>query len=323
MSRRIRIFIGLTLILICLAGCNLQTRYNSMERLYVQLETSTATIPPTTPLATLTPSQTLRPPPTFEAPTHTAQPSMTPSATASPTLDLSVDIPGLRGAESPTPSTTPGCEEREEWTLIYTVQANDALAKIAQMYNTTIQELAAANCLSNPDIIRVGQELRVPGGAHPVQPEVECVPFELMTPMNGTLAVAGEGTITFNWRGPRAPRNLIRIHTPSGGTVEFVIELRQNETVNLYEDLHEAGTYMWYVYPLDSNFVQTCPEGGPWTFTKAASPTATPTPTDIEEQEPQPAQPPQVIVVTATRRPRPTEMASDESTDKEGSGRNP
>jgi LysM repeat protein len=303
--------IGLMLVMgVLAAACNLQSRYPAMERLSVQVGTLTETIPPFTPLATLTPSQTLRPPPTFEPPTQTLAPTMTATATLTPTLNLSVDIPGLHGAETPTPSTTPGCQKRDDWTLRYTVQANDALAKIAERYGTYANDLAAANCIRDPNVITIGQELRVPGEAQPVQPAVECVPFELLTPQNGTLAVEGEGTITFNWRGPRAPRNLIRIHTPSGGVVEFVIELRQNETVDLYEKLHEGGTYTWNVYPLDSNFQQVCPEGGPWTFTKTLSPTATVTPSNTPEPNNEPQQP-EVIIVTATPTPAPMTGGSD------------
>ena len=56
-----------------------------------------------------------------------------------------------------------------------------------------------------------------------------------------------------------------------------MIELRQNETIDL-SDIPDAGTYTWYIYPLDANFVQiACHEGGPWTFTKAQMPTPTPT----------------------------------------------
>ena len=83
-----------------------------------------------------------------------------------------------------------------------------------------------------------------------------------------------------------------------------MVELRQNEAIDLYEHLHPAGTYTWYLYPLDANFVQVCPEGGPWTFTKSDSPTATPKPTEIDDDEP-PRSEPTVIVVTAT--PAPTE----------------
>lgn len=238
--------------------------------------TPTETIPPYTPLATLTPSQTLKPPPTFEPPTLTSQPSLTPSITPTAMIEVDVSIPGLHGAETPTPSTTPGCEPRKEWKLVYEVQRDDALSRIADMYGTSVDELVAANCLTDKNLIRIGQQLRVPGDAHPAKPEVECIPFELLTPANGTLAIPGGGQLSFNWRGPRAPRNLIRIFKPDGNKYEIVLELRQNEVVDL-SVIPDAGTYTWYVYPLDYYFVQVCPEGGPWTFTKEQMPTPTPT----------------------------------------------
>ena len=238
--------------------------------------TPSETIPPSTPLATLTPSRTLRPPPTFEPPTVTLAPSLTPSITPTATIDLSVSIPGLRGAESPTPVGTAGCVPRKDWKLTYTVQRNDALSRIADLYNTTVDELMKGNCLKDKNVIVIGQVLKVPGTVQPAQPEVVCVPFELFTPMNGTLDIGTGSTLTFNWRGPRAPRNLIRIFRPDGSTYERVIELRQNEAIDIYPNLAAAGTYTWYVYPLDRNFVQACPEGGPWTFTKGQTlPTAT------------------------------------------------
>jgi LysM repeat protein len=237
----------------------------------------TETIPPYTPLATLTPSRTLRPPPTFEPPTLTPAPSLSPTLTETATIDISVSIPGLRGAESPTPASTAGCVPRKDWKLTYTVQRDDALVKIADVYNTSVDELMKGNCLKDKNVLIIGQVLKVPGKVQPTTPEVACIPFELMTPMNGTLAVPGDGSLTFNWRGPRAPRNLIRIWRPDGSKYEDVLELRQNDTINMPVNLPAAGTYTWYVYPLDHNFVQDCPEGGPWTFTKAQSPTLTPT----------------------------------------------
>lgn len=244
--------------------------------------TATETIPPNTPLPSLTPSRTLKPPPTFEPPTSTREATLTPTITPSPTVQLGVVIPGLRGAETATPSSTPGCTPREDWTLIYEVQRDDALARIAERYATSVQALAEGNCLTNVDLIVIGQRLRVPGAAHPTQQVYECT-WELLTPVDNTLAVEGEGQITFNWRGPMAPRNLIRIVPPEGSgqkIYEIVIELRQNETLDLQE-IPAGGTYTWYVYPLDQNFVQIpCREGGPWRFTKPQSPpTETPTPT--------------------------------------------
>jgi LysM repeat protein len=234
------------------------------------------TIPPSTPLPTLTPSRTLLPPPTFEPPTLTPLPSATASPTIAPTLDVNISIPGLRGAETPTPSTTPGCEPNPDWHLTYTVQQGDSIASIAQRYGTYINQLAEGNCLTDPDFISLGQVLYVPGESQPVVPAVECVGYELLTPMNGTMAVPGSGQLTFNWRGPHSARNLIRIYRPNGSTYERVIELRQNETIDL-ADIPDGGTYTWYVFPLDFNFMQVCPEGGPWTFSKDWAPTPTPT----------------------------------------------
>ncbi|HRE49063.1 MAG TPA: peptidoglycan-binding protein [Aggregatilineales bacterium] len=53
------------------------------------------------------------------------------------------------------------CQPRTDWT-IYTVQAGDALSLIAGRYGITTAALAAANCLSDENIIYVGQKLVVP-----------------------------------------------------------------------------------------------------------------------------------------------------------------
>jgi LysM repeat protein len=45
----------------------------------------------------------------------------------------------------------------------YTVQPGDTLGRIAQRFNTTAAELTRLNGLANPDAIKVGQKLRVPG----------------------------------------------------------------------------------------------------------------------------------------------------------------
>ncbi len=160
------------------------------------------------------------------------------------------------GWRSPTPTGTPGCEPRKDWKLTYTVQPNDALARIAERYGTYANTLAQANCIADPNVISVGQVLRVPGDVQPADQVYDCN-WTLLTPQNGTLAISGSGTLTFDWRGPRAPRNLIRIYKPDGSTYEDVIELRQNETIDL-SVIPNAGTYTWYVYPLDQNFVADC-----------------------------------------------------------------
>jgi LysM repeat protein len=243
------------------------------------LATPTETIPPNTPLPTLTPSQTLLPPPTFEPPTAT--PTITPIPSQAPTATtiVEVSIPGLNGAETPTPSTTPGCVPRKDWKLTYTVQFDDTLSAIAAKYNTWVEDLVDANCIKDKNLIVIGQVLRVPGEVQPASQEVACVPWQVLTPINGAVTVPADGSVTFNWIGPAAPINLIRIFRPDGSKYEVVIELRQNESINLNDNLAEAGTYTWYVYPLGRDFQQIqCLEGGPWTFTKPQSSTPTPTP---------------------------------------------
>ncbi|MHB8629265.1 MAG: LysM peptidoglycan-binding domain-containing protein [Aggregatilineales bacterium] len=219
-----------------------------------------------TPLS-VTPSRTLRPPPTFEPPTLTVLPSVTPTNTLPPTIDLSVSVPGLFGNETSTPMTTPVCKVRADWKLTYTVQRNDALIRIAAQYNTSVEELVKGNCLRDKNVIVIGQVLKVPGVTQPLQPEVQCIPFQLLTPLNGTLSISSSGLLTFDWRGPRAPHNLIRIFRPDGSKFEVVIDLRQNESIDL-ANLPAFGKYTWYVYPLNASYLQVCPEGGPWTFSK-------------------------------------------------------
>lgn len=226
-----------------------------------------------------TPTQTLRPPPTLEAPTATVLPSLTPSPTPIPTLDSGRANLDINGLETPTP-TEEACELEDSWALRYEVQANDALANIATRYNTTVQRLATANCLTDSNLIRVGQQLRVPGDTQPQDPEYTCGPYELLSPVNNAYTIPGSGQLSFSWRGPRAPLYLIRITQPNGEQFEQLIELRQNEAIDLFVNLRQSGQHTWYVYPLGRDYLQIpCAEGGPWTFFKAPPPTDTPTPT--------------------------------------------
>lgn len=271
---------SLVCLLLVLLACNLATSTPLTEHQIIQdgLETvtleqsstPTASIPPTTPLPSLTPTRTLLPPPTFEPPTLTPFPTYTPLPTDTATPEQSNSVLNLHGLETPTITPTYVCAPRDDWGRTHTIQPGDYLFNLAQRYGTTVDEIAAANCLRDIQILSVGIVLKMPGAMG--APGVECVPWEVLTPMNGTLAIAGTGTITFNWRGPRSHRNLIRIHTPNGGVYERVIEIRQNETIDLSE-LPLGGTYTWYIYPLDYNFLQiACLEGGPYTFVKAPAP---------------------------------------------------
>ena len=79
-----------------------------------------------------------------------------PDAGASPDGSL-YDVPpefeeGGIGAADPAPSST-----------TYTVVRGDTLSKISKMHNVSIRSIVAANGISNPNMLRVGQQLIIPG----------------------------------------------------------------------------------------------------------------------------------------------------------------
>ena len=45
--------------------------------------------------------------------------------------------------------------------LPYAVQSGDTLAKIAKKYNVTMEQLIKGNDIKNPDMITVGQQLKI------------------------------------------------------------------------------------------------------------------------------------------------------------------
>jgi hypothetical protein len=62
----------------------------------------------------------------------------------------------------PTVTVDPAnCVERVDWPE-YTVLPGDTLSRIALITESTVEELVAANCLTNAHTIQRGQILRVP-----------------------------------------------------------------------------------------------------------------------------------------------------------------
>lgn len=62
-----------------------------------------------------------------------------------------------------TNSTEPDTDTPASVDTVYTVKAGDSLSAIAAKYGTTYQVLAEYNGISNPNIIRVGQQIKIPG----------------------------------------------------------------------------------------------------------------------------------------------------------------
>lgn len=69
-------------------------------------------------------------------------------------------------ASAPTGGSTTSTSTGE---TVYTVVAGDTLSKIAAKYGTTYQALAAYNGIANPNLIRVGQKIRIPGTGASIQ----------------------------------------------------------------------------------------------------------------------------------------------------------
>jgi LysM repeat protein len=91
----------------------------------------------------------------------TAARPLSPVASPSPRTAATAPAPGASPTVAPTPSptkvtgTVPGQK--------YVVQPGDTLVAIAEEFGVTVQELIDANGLTNPDVLRVGQELIIPG----------------------------------------------------------------------------------------------------------------------------------------------------------------
>jgi len=58
-----------------------------------------------------------------------------------------------KGEDKPTPP---------KGDIIYTVVSGDTLSGIAEKYGTTYQELARINGIEDPNLIRVGEKIRIP-----------------------------------------------------------------------------------------------------------------------------------------------------------------
>ncbi|HEC34176.1 MAG TPA: LysM peptidoglycan-binding domain-containing protein [Chloroflexi bacterium] len=79
-------------------------------------------------------------------------------------------------APSPLPASSPTSAP-----LLYIVQEGDTLAGIAAAHGVSLEELAAANGLSDPNLIHAGQTLVIPGRVAPALPESPTLTFPLPT----------------------------------------------------------------------------------------------------------------------------------------------
>lgn len=93
----------------------------------------------------------------------------------------------------PGPTLVP-CAPRTDWTATYAIQRGDTLFNIARQFGLTLAELQAANCITNPDIISVGQVLHVPRPLATDTPTATATIASTPTPTNPNLR-ADKGVI--------------------------------------------------------------------------------------------------------------------------------
>lgn len=75
----------------------------------------------------------------------------------------------------------------------YTVQAGDSLYRIATRFGVTAQAIVAANGIANPNLIYVGQVLRIPGGGTSPVPGVTPIPGQpTPAPISGAFEGGGQ-----------------------------------------------------------------------------------------------------------------------------------
>jgi len=85
--------------------------------------------------------------------------------------------PAIKDTPVPTPTPTPTPSED----IIYTVVKGDTLSGIASKYGTTYQKLAEYNNIPNPNLIKVGQKIKIPKGNTPTPtPKPEVVTYTVV-----------------------------------------------------------------------------------------------------------------------------------------------
>lgn len=115
-----------------------------------------------TPTTTPTPSRTPTPRPTpTETPTRTPTPRPTPTATPTRT-------PTPRPTPTATPTRTPTTSPQRQLVpgegegFWYTIASGDLLGRIADRYGCSVEVLSTLNDISDPSLIRVGDNLWIP-----------------------------------------------------------------------------------------------------------------------------------------------------------------
>lgn len=140
-------------------------------------------------------------------------------------------LPAYSSKSTSTGGSTSGGGATSSNDTVYTVVAGDTLSKIAAKYGTTYQKLAEYNGISNPNVISVGQKIKIPastsgsntssaGTAHKVGDIVQfkgSKHYKSAAATSGSTAKTGPAKITAISTGAKHPYHII--HTDSTSNV--------------------------------------------------------------------------------------------------------
>ena len=96
-----------------------------------------------------------------------------PPSTPAPPTATRVSTPLATGAAVASATPLPPPSPTSPGPLLYTVQEGDTLGAIAQIYDLSVEDLMAANGLSNPHVLQVGQTLVIPIDPPPAPADVQ------------------------------------------------------------------------------------------------------------------------------------------------------
>ena len=178
-------------------------------------------------------------------------------------------------------------------TTSYTIQAGDTLYSIARRFNTTVDRLVALNGLTNPNALRIGQVLVVPGQATttpatatpaasttPTTPAPTATTAPTSTPIPPTATPTPQQRVTYT---VKAGDTLSQIAVRFGTSYQQLAILNGLENPNLIYPgevliISEGTTTPTPTATRSTTSTSTATAAGPIaTLTATAAPTATPT----------------------------------------------
>ena len=105
---------------------------------------------------------------------------------------------GTPPSPTPSPTSQPPTATPPPVGTIYIVQAGDTLSSIARRFGVTVNAIAQANGITNPNLIYVGQRLVIPDGSTPSPTPIPPTPPAVELPLGGqTLNLANQAQMEY------------------------------------------------------------------------------------------------------------------------------